>query len=117
MAFLAVAVNRPANTPTRRRVPRGQRASRSCKEPASKRAGRVKKPASTIADTGKVAGGKPATGRLCQAGLRKIGRVSGTSPSGKLAVARKVPGAYRQIAVVRKRAPRTTPNRSYARSL
>ena len=32
-----------------------------------------KKPASTTADTGKVAGGKPATGRLCQAGLRILG--------------------------------------------
>jgi len=28
-------------------------------------------PASMIADTGKVADGKPATGRLCQAGLRE----------------------------------------------
>ena len=28
-----------------------------------------KKPVSTTADTGKGAGGKPATGRLCQAGL------------------------------------------------
>ena len=30
-----------------------------------------KMPASMIADTGKVADGKPATGRLCQAGLRE----------------------------------------------
>ena len=30
-----------------------------------------KTPASMITDTGKVAGGKPATGRLCQAGLRE----------------------------------------------
>ena len=39
-----------------------------------------KKPASTSADTGKVAGGKPATGRLCQAGLQNTRRVSGASP-------------------------------------
>src|SRR6516225_8471878 len=39
-----------------------------------------KKPASTLADTGKVAGGKPATGRLCQAGLQNTRRVSGASP-------------------------------------
>src|SRR5215471_2012125 len=44
------------------------------------RAFEPKKTGVGTADTGKVAGGKPATGRLCQAGQRKIRRVSGASP-------------------------------------
>src|SRR5215813_14197168 len=67
IASFAVAANRSANTLVPLML-------------AATEAYAAKKPASATADTGKVAGGKPATGRLCQAGLGKIRRVSGTSP-------------------------------------
>jgi len=59
----------------------GARALHRLRPPQPVRPMQSKKAGVGCADSGEVAGGKPATGRLCQAGLRKCRRASGIPPT------------------------------------
>jgi hypothetical protein len=74
----------------------------------------VKKPASTTADAGKVAGGKPATGRLCQAGLRKMGEGPAPRLGANSLSTKTFPEMLSKLSSHQGATPRTTPGLRYA---